>query len=135
MNAIALRALQRSIERWWWKTEKLVTKLDITTHDCPLCAVYYNDGCIGCPVNQEGKHYRCDNTPYYEVAFLVSSYVETPLPEDEDDYYTPYYNILKVAVQRELAHLVSLLPPEAQTKYHADESAYVQAIRQDTQSS
>lgn len=41
--------------------------LELGTGDCPLCSVYYNDGCQECPVMKKTGLYRCIETPYNKI--------------------------------------------------------------------
>ena len=60
MNERAATALQQSIEIWNRRANGEF--FTATTAACPLCELFWNDGCRGCPVYTAG-HYRCSNTP------------------------------------------------------------------------
>ena len=65
MNARTLKALRGSIEKW----EAIVagTGEDQGIVNCPLCALFYRDGCSacsGCPVAKAAGREGCEGTPY-----------------------------------------------------------------------
>ena len=60
MNERAATALQQSIEIWNRRANGEF--FSATTAACPLCELFWNDGCLGCPVYTAG-HFRCANTP------------------------------------------------------------------------
>lgn len=58
MNTKTLTALQGSIQKW----ERIVkgTGIDMGKKDCPLCVLFY---CNGCLIEKKG-YYHCLGTPY-----------------------------------------------------------------------
>lgn len=65
MTPQTLWALNASIEKWWDNIH--VTSLVLAkTHwtDCPLCTLFHQDQCRGCPVAAKSGSTFCDGTPY-----------------------------------------------------------------------
>jgi len=64
MDAIAEKALDKSIEKW----EKIVdgTGVDDGINNCALCVQYQDFFCEGCPVYEKTEITGCKNTPYTE---------------------------------------------------------------------
>lgn len=62
MNARTLKALRGSIRKW----QKIVdgTGVDKGCRNCPLCALFYKNYCVGCPVFIKSEMEHCENTPY-----------------------------------------------------------------------
>lgn len=98
MDAATLEALKKSIEHWKEnvRAESLV-RTSTATRDCALCSLFYNKGCLGCPVFKETGYTNCYYTPYYQA-------VEAKYAENIQDF--------KSAAQAELDFLKSLLPQE-----------------------
>lgn len=66
-----LNAIDGSIEKW----EKIVSRdgANYANVNCPLCQLFEKGGgCYACPVNKDGKHYDCNNTPYKEFTQTVA---------------------------------------------------------------
>ena len=61
-NKKTLKALQGSIKKW----ENIVagTGVDRGTENCPLCQLYINNRCEGCPVKKKTQLIGCLGTPY-----------------------------------------------------------------------
>lgn len=62
MNAKTLKALKGSIAKW----EAIVagTGVDDGSDNCPLCELFYDNGCVGCPVAIKTRKDECIDTPY-----------------------------------------------------------------------
>lgn len=62
MNRETLKALRGSIRKW----EKIVdgTDEDRGHRNCPLCALFFDDNCRGCPVSDATGQCGCNDTPY-----------------------------------------------------------------------
>jgi len=54
-------ALEGAIQKW--KQIVAGTGLDHGTADCPLCELFVNNWCCGCPVNSAG-YGHCQGSPY-----------------------------------------------------------------------
>lgn len=81
MSAEALRA---SIEAWEKKLEEVDPNNVLTSPDvCPLCRLYYDDGCHGCPVRNKTRLSLCRGTPYLEAYDALEEWLEdsTKRPE------------------------------------------------------
>lgn len=103
MNADALAALRGSIPKW----EAIVagTGVDEGHKNCRLCAVFRDDDCRGCPVQERTGRPNCRSTPYEAFTDVATYHSATNGLRAE----TPE---AKAAAQRELDFLRSLLPPE-----------------------
>lgn len=95
MDKATLTALQGSIAKW----EGIVagTMTDERDENCPLCHVFKQNHCIGCPVRARSGRINCNDTPY----------VGCILAEDEYGGESEEY---RKAAQAELDFLRSLLP-------------------------
>lgn len=62
MNAETLKALQGSIRKW--KAIVAGNGVDKGIKNCPLCKLFYQDACHGCPVRRKSGRANCINTPY-----------------------------------------------------------------------
>lgn len=68
MDFHTLAALGASIAKWEGNlvlTDLEDAKFGIT--DCPLCVLYWGNGCKGCPVYEDTGYHRCKDTPYYDA--------------------------------------------------------------------
>lgn len=95
MDAKTLIALRGSIAKW----EGIVqgTVKDEGPDNCPLCLLFYNDDCEGCPVSEATGETCCDDSPYPIYWGIANG------QRDGDPV---------AAAQAELDFLKSLLPPE-----------------------
>ena len=103
MNKQTLRALKQSIKKW----KRIVARIgkDHGWTDCALCEL--GEGCRGCPVNKDGKHSACDNTPY-EQWYNHHAIIH---PDSHlSDGYKIECKICERHAKAELAFLQSLLP-------------------------
>lgn len=70
MSVKNIKALAKSVEKYLemskYEDVKPIIFANLSTSDCPLCAMYFHRDCQGCPVNDEGCH-RCKGTPYYDI--------------------------------------------------------------------
>ena len=62
MTPIALKALKGSIRKW----QRIVAGdgHDEGNDNCPLCKVYFDRNCKGCPVAKATGEIQCGGTPY-----------------------------------------------------------------------
>lgn len=60
----SLAALKGSIKKW----EKIVagTGIDKGSDNCPLCMMFIEQECKGCPVRHATGKIYCENTPYID---------------------------------------------------------------------
>lgn len=56
------KALAGSIEKWRAIVEK--RGVDEGVFNCPLCAIFYNDECEGCPVAKKTGEWWCEGSPH-----------------------------------------------------------------------
>lgn len=99
MDERTLTALKGSIEKW----DAIVagTGRDYGTHNCPLCAAFYqpsnpeDDDCTGCPVREATGRSWCDGSPYDNYRSCKSCWGR------------------QRAAKKELEFLRSLLPAES----------------------
>ena len=63
MDKKTLKATKGSIKKW--KDVAEGKGVDNGPKNCPLCKVFYDGGCVGCPVaGDELECEYCDGTPY-----------------------------------------------------------------------
>lgn len=74
-------ALQKSIIKWWSNLkvayalpESSIYGLKLSVEDCPLCRLYFEDDCRGCPVFEDTGTSACYGTPYEQVTSAVRDY-------------------------------------------------------------
>ncbi len=98
MNNETLTALVGSIEKW---TKIRAGELeDHRNQNCPLCSLFYDDDCEGCPVMAKSKERYCRNTPYKVWADLCY----------DTATWTADTTRKKAQATREINFLKSLLP-------------------------
>lgn len=95
-----LAALKKSIEHW----ERLATSTaedgeGVMSSSCPLCRLFLDKACGGCPVPKKTGRALCSRTPW---AYAHAAYME-------DGKNSPQF---RAAAQKELEFLRSLLPQE-----------------------
>lgn len=118
MNAKTLEALKASIAKWEANAETARTSfsdgskvkrgphaqpgvIGVGPDDCPLCEMFVDDACEGCPVFEETGEIYCESTPYVTV-FHQTAFV----PRRAD-------GSLVTACEAEVAFLRTLLPAGA----------------------
>ena len=62
MDDKTLTALKGSIAKWDAIADG--TGADRGIDNCPLCALFYNHNCDGCPVYEKTEYEDCQNSPY-----------------------------------------------------------------------
>ena len=95
MDAKTTKALEASIEKW--ETNAQVPALEeakIAPRDCPLCDIYWDIDCDGCPVARRTGCRGCTGSPYSAAA---KAFAANDLPG------------LHSASRREVEFLTSLL--------------------------
>ena len=99
MNDETLTALKASIVKW--EANAAVNDLENATmgpETCPLCQLFHNYFCDGCPVFAAVDERRCVKTPYNKCY---------------DAHDLRRLTAFKAAALKEVAFLKSLLPQEA----------------------
>lgn len=98
MKRKTLKALKASIEHWEVNTKvKEVDEINTTWRACALCQLFFQNGCVGCPVAERTERFRCLDTPY------VTAYLAAQNGDLKE---------FRAAAFDELAFLKSLLPEE-----------------------
>ena len=64
MREEVVKALKGSIEKW--KKVAAGKASDEGPNNCPLCQLFFTDGCERCPVYEITGTYLCEGTPYDE---------------------------------------------------------------------
>lgn len=104
MDAKTLEALKGSIEKW----EKIVTGkgIDLGSANCPLCMIFLEDRCAGCPVAEKNGTDSCEKSPY------ISWYEHGNWEHEQNRHIEPGCSECTRLAQAELDFLKSLLPEE-----------------------
>jgi hypothetical protein len=105
MDPETLEALKGSIAKW----ERVVTKGTDGTNwmDCPLCDLFWENGCMGCPVRDRTKQRVCLGSPFEVYADLRDTLIE----DDEiDPNQVGKHPGVIASAKDELDFLKSLLP-------------------------
>lgn len=90
------RALNGAIVHWEANLAAAVADITFETgpDDCPLCEMFFAEGCYGCPVMEHTSRDACEGTPYKDVASAI--------------FRRASREVLVTEVQRELNFLRSL---------------------------
>lgn len=68
-------ALMASIEKWERNAvAKTFDDVLIGPNHCPLCKIYLDDDCAGCPIYAKSGVRYCSNTPYYDCEQAYESW-------------------------------------------------------------
>jgi len=110
MDARTLEALKASIAKWERNAvaERAFDYLTTAT-DCPLCRLFFHNGCLGCPVFDHTEEDCCNSTPYEAAADAA---VDWEYHNDRDLPSETARDKAHAAARAEVAFLKSLLPPE-----------------------
>lgn len=73
MEPSTLKALKASIEHWK-RLEAGETGERIGADNCPLCGLFWDLCCVGCPVRNQTHQRWCKDTPYDRVDEVVDVY-------------------------------------------------------------
>lgn len=83
MDEITAKALEESIAHWKrMKRFKRVGQFqaeDVGVADCALCRLFWDDGCVKCPVMEKSGFLLCMGTPFRHASEL-SSLLENASP-------------------------------------------------------
>ncbi len=102
MNTKTLKALEESIEHWQRLADGC--EEEIGCRSCPLCKLFIQDNCNGCPVAEKTGVKYCYGSPY-QLRDLDS------FMGDDEKSHNPSF--LKAA-KEEVEFLRSMLPGERQ---------------------
>lgn len=114
MDARTLEALKASIAKW--ERNAVAETPDnylITPTDCPLCGLFFDEDCRGCPVAAKVRTPGCARTPYETAAdtkFEWETEFDPLLPDTRE--VIKRRGIAHAAALKEVAFLQSLLPAE-----------------------
>lgn len=62
-------ALQRAIAKWMRHARaKSFDGINLAPCDCPLCAIFFANGCKGCPIARATGKTNCRGTPYIDAS-------------------------------------------------------------------
>lgn len=106
MSPSTLSALRSSIAKW--EANAQVTSIfdaKIFASSCPLCSLFLDLDCVGCPVYETTGCEQCKDTPW-ELAM----WSRWKLARDKSTP-SPSLASFHTAAKREVAFLKSLLPP------------------------
>lgn len=105
MDERTLEALKASIAKWERNAQvDYLSDAKVNGSDCPLCGLFVDDDCIGCPVHESTRN-SCHGTPYDEAwlqkslrhnleafrkaALAEVEFLKSLLPEGERDGPSP----------------------------------------------
>lgn len=104
MEPKTLEALKASIAKWDRNVEAATPEeVRVEGDDCPLCVLFFERECVGCPVRMRKVDPYCIGTPYKD-AYLT--YLGWGVGERTREQY-------QIAARAEVEFLKSLLPVEA----------------------
>ena len=109
MNKKTLQALQGSIEKWQQIVDSTEAE-DKEVDNCPLCGMFWNRGCRGCPVSAVTGRSGCIGSPYAEWSAHTNSHAASPARR------CPGCKECLRLARAELAFLVGLLPNKAENQ-------------------
>jgi hypothetical protein len=104
MDALTLEALKASIAKWE-RNVAAVTPDDVELGymACPLCTLFWDDDCKGCPVAMKTGKVECDSTPYYDAYWAFNNWILLGSSSVAGEAF-------RSAAQDEVDFLKSLLP-------------------------
>lgn len=114
-NKLVINALIESIAHWnrlcKCKTPKDFRREGFKSDSCSLCKIFYDEHslikCQGCPVNYNDQHKQCFNTPYFDAANLIISYLDAYLLFKDIDR-TRYIKGISLACKIERDYLIKV---------------------------
>ncbi len=94
-------ALEESIKHWE-ENAAAETPEGVSTgaENCPLCYLFFDANCQGCPVRRKTGEAACTGSPYNEAYFALHDWAKDGKSRD----------IYRMAAQAEVDFLRSLLP-------------------------
>jgi hypothetical protein len=78
MNKKTAKALEKSIAHWKRMYEAKDARLlseEPTEEYCALCKIFYEVGCVGCPVALRAETDWCSNTPYLSARIAFDNWL------------------------------------------------------------
>ena len=74
MNEKTKEALEGSINKWY--NIVIGKEVDKGANNCPLCKVFFDKDCWGCPVRNKTGEMNCYNSPYLAFVDAYENEVE-----------------------------------------------------------
>lgn len=106
MDAKTAEALEASIAKWERNAEaETPDDVRVDASACALCCIFYESGCVGCPVRNRSGYSLCARTPWQAAA---GSHLRWELHEDDG-----HRDAFRAAARDEVAFLESLREPVA----------------------
>lgn len=107
MDDRTITALKRSVEKWErYASAKDLTAVKIGSDSCPLCVLFIDRACTGCPVRRKTGKAICNGSPYEEAARRYWGY----------KYSGGTLHSFSIAAAAEAQFLRSLIPAEGATE-------------------
>lgn len=76
MNKTTAKALEESIVKWDANSRaKRPIDYLVDTKDCPLCELFFADGCEYCPVSEKVNDTTCDSTPFRKACSARDAWI------------------------------------------------------------
>lgn len=114
MSPTTLSALLASIRKW--EANAQVTSISdakIFASSCPLCSLFIDLDCVGCPVYETTGREQCEDTPWKQAMEIWSRWVQAmEIRSRHRVESTPSMSLASfhTAAKHEVAFLESLLP-------------------------
>lgn len=107
MDMRTRKALVASIAKWERNTRvEAPEEFLVTPNECPLCRVFFEDDCEGCPVMAATGKWACAGTPYEDASDAKDDWMFVHPAGDEE------MGIAHAAAREEVLFLKSLVPAE-----------------------
>lgn len=104
MNAKTLAAIEASIAKWERNAEAPSPEnYLVDACDCPLCDMFWDSDCLGCPVSEKTSRLGCSGTPYTKAFAAWEAW-------NSDKKSESFKKRAHTAARAEVAFLKSLLP-------------------------
>jgi len=97
-------ALEGSVQKWQNILDG--TGIDEGIENCPLCVMFFDQTCVGCPVRERTAQPYCQGTPYIDFARSNNRRLRMGTPLGPEDTH------LLILAQKERDFLISLRPVE-----------------------
>lgn len=114
MNSPALdeetvQAIKESIDAWKRKVKHIkegkFIMVDMSPRTCPLCHIFYENYCFGCPILKKTRKLECNGSPYVEAVEALRELLRCEHKETEE-----MKKKTLLAFYEEIKFLESLLP-------------------------
>jgi hypothetical protein len=109
MHKETLKALKASIAKWNYNaTVKNLEDVLLGVENCPLCALFHANSCVGCPVWEKTEDELCESTPYPYAKDMLERYFSAIGHGDSNGWEKEF----REEAELEVLFLESLLPKE-----------------------